>query len=77
MVENFNARRANISVLVGALVLTIGTVIVGIDATDAARQAVVGLAFAAAFSTLLWCYRREDRARARTERDSSSTRRPR
>ena len=68
---NFNVRRANVCVLLGALVMTVGTLAVGLDASDAARQAVVFVSFGVAFATLFLLDRREDRARERAEREKS------
>ena len=69
---NFNVRRANICVLLGAVVMVVGTLAVGLDASDAERQAVVVVSFGIAFATLFFLDRREDRARERVERESFS-----
>ena len=74
---NFNVRRANVCVLLGAVVMVVGTLAVGLDGSDAERQVVVVVSFGIAFATLFLLDHREDRARERAERESSSGRRRR
>ncbi|HYJ00374.1 MAG TPA: hypothetical protein VEX36_11965 [Thermoleophilaceae bacterium] len=64
-------RKANISLLVFAVLLTLGYVIVRPEPGEAAYQVVVWTSIVAAFCTLFGLYYREDRARARAERDQS------
>lgn len=63
-------RKANIGLLAFVIVLALGILIVGRDASDASYQVVVVCSYAAGFTTLFWLYHREDRARERAQESS-------
>lgn len=76
MFENFSARRANISILVGAAMFTVGILIFGSEEGEIESSLVLWLSFGAAFGTDFLLYYRDERAAkgrsAEGTRDSSA-----
>jgi hypothetical protein len=64
-------RKANIALLVFAVLLVAGTLIVGRGASDGTHQVVAAIAVVASFATLFGQYHLEDRAQERAGCDPS------